>query len=140
MLGGEVPLEEVLGKASGEEVIAMVAHASRGERYDTDALNLPNSGGFIPELPSWAVVEVPGHIDGDGGHGHVVDSLPDWVMALCSVQVRTHRLTARAAMDGDRQAAIEALIIDPSVPSIEHAEAVFDALLNAHRDYLPRWQ
>jgi alpha-galactosidase len=140
VLAEQIPLDVILGKPSGEELIDMVAAAARGERYDTDALNVRNDGGFIPELPAWAVVEVPGHIDANGGHGHVVDSLPDWVMALCSVQVRIHRLTARAAMDADRQAGIEALIIDPSVPSIEHAEAVFDALLEAHRAYLPRWQ
>ncbi len=146
VLADEVPLAEVLEQPSGEEVIGMVAAMARGERFETDALNVRNVprggdvGPFLPELPDWAVVEVPGHVDADGGHGCVVDGLPDWVRALCNVQVRIHKLTVRAAMEGDRKAAIEALLIDPSVPSIEHAEAVFDALLEAHRPYLPNWR
>ena len=50
-----------------------------------------------------------------------------------------HDLTVDAAMDGNRQAAIEALMIDSAVPDPATAETVFDALFEVHRKYLTRW-
>ncbi len=140
IVAGAEPLEQLLEQDSGEEVIDMIEAVIDGREWESEAINVPNGGPggpYIPDLPAWSIVEVPGTVGADGGVGEVVDDLPDWVLALCSVQVRIHRLTARAALHGDRQAAIEALFIDPSVPDLATAEAVFDALLDVHRDYLP---
>jgi alpha-galactosidase len=142
VLAGEEPIEGLM-KGSGEEVIPIIEAVIAGRSWTSEAINVVNGGRgerCIPDLPAWAIVEVPGRVDADGGHGEVVDDLPDWIMALCSVQVRIHRLTARAALEGDKQAALEALFIDPSVPDLAAAEAVLDALLEAHRAYLPMFQ
>jgi alpha-galactosidase/6-phospho-beta-glucosidase family protein len=42
-------------------------------------------------------------------------------------------------MEGDRQAALEALLLDTAVPDRFTAEKCLDAMLDAHRDYLPRF-
>lgn len=135
---GDVPVEEVLALHSGEQVVPIIEHVFAGEPWASDALNLPNSaGGQLAGLPDWAIVETPGHVDAAGGHGRRVAELPLWLTALCYTQTAIHRLTARAAMEGDRQAALEALLIDPAVPDVARAERVFEDLLAAHREYLP---
>ena len=139
VLAGSEELSVILGVPSGEEVVPIIEHVLHDETWQSDAINVRNQG-FIPDLPDWAVVEVPGHVDARGGHGQMVDSLPHWVLALCSTQVHIHKLTVQAAMEGDRKAAVEALLIDPAVPDPVAAGTIFDALLEAHRDYLPNFQ
>ncbi len=139
VLAGDEPLSAILDYVSGEEVIPIVERALHGETWQSDAINVRNEGPFIPDLPSWAVVEVPGTVDAAGGHGKAVAGLPNWILALCATQVHIHKLTVQAAMNGDRQAAIEALLIDPSVPDPQLATDVFDALLEAHREWLPNF-
>ena len=59
--------------------------------------------------------------------------------AWCNLQATIHRLVAKAAMEGDRRSALEALLIDPVVADRFAAEKCLDALLQAHRQYLPRF-
>ena len=51
-----------------------------------------------------------------------------------------HQIVAMAAaMSGDRQLGIQAMLLDPLVPSIEIAGAMLDELLKAHKEHLPLW-
>jgi alpha-galactosidase len=138
-VAGKTPIAELMAKPSGEEVVPIIEHVFRGDGWCSDAINIPNRLASIPQLPPWAIVEVPGFINGSGGHGSQIPDLPRWVIAECHRQCMIHDLTVDAAMDGNRQAAIEALLIDAAVPDPATAEAVFDALFAAHRKYLPRW-
>ncbi|MBI2374116.1 MAG: hypothetical protein HYV07_08960 [Deltaproteobacteria bacterium] len=136
VLAGHTPLSAILDEPSGEEVIPILERSFAGASFASDALNLRNDG-LIEGLPRWAIVEVPGEVSRAGGRGAPVADLPEWALAMCSVQAFIHKLTVRAALEGDRKAALEALLIDPSVPDPRTAERVFDALLVAHRAYLP---
>ena len=49
------------------------------------------------------------------------------------------KMTVEAAVSGDRDLAIAALTLNPLVPSEELAIKVFDRLLEAHKEYLPRF-
>ena len=139
ILTGEEPIEALVAEPSGEEVVAIIEAAATGTTWRSDALDLRNSARQIPQLPEWAIVETPGTVDRRGGHPEPVADLPDWLVALCQTQAAIHRLTVRAALEGDRRAALEALLIDPAVPDPSAAQRVFDALLEAHRPYLPRF-
>jgi alpha-galactosidase/6-phospho-beta-glucosidase family protein len=55
------------------------------------------------------------------------------------VQAAIHALNAKAAVEGDRRAALEALLLDPVVPDRFTAEKCLDAMLAANRPYLPRF-
>jgi len=44
-----------------------------------------------------------------------------------------------AAMSGDKQLGIQAMLLDPLVHSVEVAEAMLDELLKAHKEHLPLW-
>ncbi len=45
-----------------------------------------------------------------------------------------------AAVHGDRQAAMQALLLDPLINSYAMAEQMLDELLTVHKDYLPAFK
>lgn len=138
VLTGQTPPEEFFKEASGEQVVDIIRAHWHDRPADFAAVNVPNRG-FIPNLPDGAIVEVPGRVDGTGVHGMSVDPLPEPMAAWCHPQVAIHALTAKAAVEGDRQAALDVLLVDPTVPSLRQAEQCLDAMLDANRTYLPRF-
>jgi len=55
-------------------------------------------------------------------------------------QVKAYEeLTIEAAVTGDREAALQALVANPLVPSFEAAKAVLDDLIEAHAEHLPQF-
>ncbi len=49
------------------------------------------------------------------------------------------RLTVQAAVSGDRELALEALLANPLVGDFDVARPLLDALLTANREYLPQF-
>jgi alpha-galactosidase/6-phospho-beta-glucosidase family protein len=48
-------------------------------------------------------------------------------------------ITVEAAIRGDRNLVVQALLYDRSVPDLPAAEALADDLLAAHREHLPNF-
>ncbi|RJP23020.1 MAG: hypothetical protein C4520_07175 [Candidatus Abyssobacteria bacterium SURF_5] len=137
-VAGKYPLQEFMQWPSGEivaEIISALAH-DRKQRFN--ALNLPNDG-YISNLPPNSIVEVPGWTRGGQTEGEPVGSLPPLISGWCHLQTTIHYLNAKAAMEGSRQAALEAMLLDPAVPDRFTAERCLDAMLEANREYLPRF-
>lgn len=116
-------------------VVAAMLH--NRNRYDI-ALNLPNRG-CIPGLPDWAVVELPAVVSGAGVHGLSVPAFPPALTALLNQQIAIQDLAVEAAVHGDRQAALQALLLDPVVSSYEAAENMLEDLLAVHAPHLPQF-
>ncbi|HUU03145.1 MAG TPA: alpha-glucosidase/alpha-galactosidase [Myxococcota bacterium] len=138
LVAGTTPAASFLDKPSGEIVTDIISAVVCRRKQGFDAFNLPNDG-YIPNLPKDCIVEVPGWIDGEKFGGRPVEPLPDVLAALCGRQAAIQKLCARAAMDGDRRAALEALLLDPIVPDRFVAEKCLEAMLEANRAYLPRF-
>ncbi len=103
--------------------------------YEELAVNIPNDG-LIDNLPRDLVVEVPARVDGDGVRGVKLGPLPKGIAGLMRNQVATMDLTAEAALTGSRQLALQALLVDPVVDSVERAEALLDTMLELQKPYL----
>jgi alpha-galactosidase len=103
-----------------------------------DALNIPNHGS-IPGLPDWAIVEVPAVVNATGVQALTVPALPPAVTAMLAQQVAIQDRAVEAALHGDRQAALQALLLDPVVQSYEAAVNILDELLTVHAPYLPQF-
>jgi hypothetical protein len=58
---------------------------------------------------------------------------------LLAQQVAVQDRAVEAAIHGDRQAALQALLLDPVVPSYEAAVQILDELLVVHAPYLPQF-
>jgi alpha-galactosidase/6-phospho-beta-glucosidase family protein len=122
----------------GERVVSIMEAIVTDHPLVELAVNVCNDG-LVSNLPPEAVVEVPGLIDGRGVHGIPVVALPEGIAGILNTRVRQQELTVDAALSGDRTLALQALLADPLVPSVESAEEMLDQALEAHAQYLPRF-
>jgi len=121
-----------------EPVPEIVAAVHYNEQYYSQQLNIPNNG-LIPNLPDEAIVEVPGFLSGMGIQGLAFPALPEGIAELCRRELVRSSLTIEAAAQGDRDLALQALLLDPMVNDIDTARAILDDFLVEFAAYLPQF-
>lgn len=132
-------LKEFVTWDTSERAARMIAGIMSDSREYEIAVNVVNHGA-LPGLPDWAVVEVPGVVTANGILPLRVSALPPAITAHLNQQVAIQDRVVQAAVHGDRNAALQALLLDPLVTSFSDAEKMLDELLNAHKDYLPAFK
>jgi hypothetical protein len=110
--------------------------ATFSEQAITATVNLPN-GGAISNLPAGAIVEVPGLLTGAGVLGLGVGKLPPAIAELCRREITVSQLCVDAAVHGDRDAALQCLLLDPVITDLDTAKAILDDYLQSYRQHLP---
>jgi len=133
---GDAPLGN-LDRPSGEEVVAIM-ECLAGDREREFVVNVPNRG-YVDNLPGEAVIEVHALIGPRGLRGIHIGNLPPGLAAITASRIRQQELTVKAALAGNRNLALQALILDPVVRSIEDAESMLEELMEASSDYLPQF-
>ncbi|WP_226781706.1 hypothetical protein [Oceaniglobus trochenteri] len=118
------------------EIAVDVMDAIANDKSEVWPVNVPNKGA-IAGLPDDLVVEVPGLVDKQGARPIVSGAVPQNVAGLVAALANYQVLTAKAAWDGTRADAVQALMSNPLVPSLPVAEALYDEMAEAHRDHLP---
>ncbi len=107
---------------------------------DTDllweAVNVPNQG-YISNLPEDAIVEVPGLLNARGVEGVNVGGLPDGIAELLRREITVSHLTVDSVVHGDRDLALQALLLDPVIRDMDTARQVLDDYLLTYREHLP---
>jgi alpha-galactosidase/6-phospho-beta-glucosidase family protein len=121
------------------EATANIVSAVANGRSTRTIVNLPNTG-QIDNLPRGAVVETLAEITSAGAHPLTVGSLPNGVLSTLQPHVVNQEMIARAALDGDRGLALQAMVNDPLVPDLETARKLLDDFLDAHADFLPQFK
>ncbi|MBN1837683.1 MAG: alpha-glucosidase [Spirochaetales bacterium] len=99
------------------------------------AVNVPNRG-YIDNLPADMVVEVPATVDRHGVHPVSLGKIPKGFAGLLNNQVAVNDLTVEAALQGSRELALQALLVDPVVDNAAAAERTLDAVLEYQQEYL----
>ncbi|MFF1399645.1 hypothetical protein ACFVZD_38355 [Streptomyces sp. NPDC058287] len=99
--------------------------------------NIPNTGRFLPGFDESTVVEVWGTVDAKGFHPEPQRPLPDSVLGITQALAQYQVLAAKAAWDGTRADAVRAMAANPLVPSLTVAEALYDEMAVAQRQWLP---
>lgn len=117
------------------EMVAAV-HYDRAHRHEQ--LNIPNCG-YIPNLPAGAIVEAPGLVSAAGFTGEKMGPLPAPIAEMCRRELALSELVAEAAWHGDRDLALQAMLLDPMVTDIEAGRAVLEDLLAANAQWLPQF-
>lgn len=128
------------GEAQGGHMIAEVIEGlvyGRGKALQANTANDGPQGPAIAGLPAGAFVEAPVTVDREGVHAKTIGALPVGVTALLSRFFAQQTLIVKAALQGDRRAIVQALLLDPSLRRLEHAEEIADRSLAAHAQYLP---
>jgi alpha-galactosidase len=136
---GEEPVDALLKHQSGERAVPIITGVLGNTHQYELAVNVPNAG-FIPNLPDWAIVEVPATVDAGGVHGVAVGPLPDSIAAMCQIQIAVNDRLVEAAVHGERGAALQALLLDPVVQGTSQAETILDEMLAVHREFLPQFE
>ena len=111
------------------------------------ALNRPqviygNAGnsGLIENLPRDGCVEIACLVDGNGIHPLPFGRVPTQLAALDSAHMMVHDLLVQALLNEDREAAIQALMLDPltaAVCSLTEIRQLFDEMAATQHAYLP---
>jgi 6-phospho-beta-glucosidase len=108
------------------------------DRRDIQCVNTRNRGA-LSDLSPDSVVEISCVIGADGPRPLTVGPLRPELRGLLQQVKAYEELTIKAAVEGDRGAAFQALLANPLVPSATVARALRDELIEAHADYLPQF-
>ena len=106
-----------------------------GEPF-TRSLNLLNKGEYVKGLPRDACVEIIATVEGKKVEAKQVE-LPPAAHSVVQRWTTIHDLSIKAALDCDRDAAIQALFLDPHVPDMYDIEPMLDDFIVALDEWLP---
>lgn len=127
-----------LREADSEGALEIIENIASAENHYHLAVNLPNQG-YITNLPEGAIVEVPGLVSGVGIQGVGVGPLPEPIAELCRREIAVVRLCVDAAVTGDRQAALQCLLLDPVITDLDIAQKILDDYLETYRAHVPQF-
>jgi alpha-galactosidase len=137
MADGELPIQG-LEDTDSEGALEMIENMARsGSHYHLSA-NLPNQG-QISNLPPGCTVETPVLVDGAGVHPVHVGSMPEPIAELLRRETTVAQLCVEAAIEGDRNKALQCLLLDPVVDDFEQAARILDDYLTTYKEYLPQF-
>lgn len=137
---GEEPLDEsIFARSVGEhEQLLDIVRAIEADDRRVFSVNLPNRGA-VRNLPDDAVLELPAAATATGLRPLQINDFPEPLAAIITRKLTTVRLTVEAALHGDRNLFIEALLADGSVVDRKVAEDMAAELLEAQRQHLPNF-
>lgn len=101
------------------------------ERFIVNVMNNGAIGNFNHD----AVVEVPCYVGASGIEPVAVGYIPQFQKSLMEAQKGYEKLAVEAALEGSKQKALQAILLNKTVPSYRKGKEVFDDLLEANRDY-----
>jgi len=121
------------------EAAVSLAEAIYNDTGATHTVNVQN-GGILPYLEKDEVAEIACRIGKDGAAPLPIRAVGTPHMQDLIRTVKAYeRMAVDAAMTGNRETALAALLTHPLVGDFEKARDCFDALLKAHAAYLPRF-
>ncbi|PEL12311.1 6-phospho-beta-glucosidase [Bacillus sp. AFS017336] len=130
------PQLEKRGGAYYSDAACSLITSIYNDKKDIQVLNVQNNGS-IQGIPNESAVEVNCIVTKQGPIPISIGELPAQINGLVQQIKSFERVGAKAAVTGSYELALLALTINPLVPSDEVAKEVLDALLDAHKEYLP---
>lgn len=100
-----------------------------------DAINIRNNGA-VDNLPPDVILDVPALAIGGEVRSIHVGKLPPAPCELCRRQTVIHELVAQACAEGNDSLAVQALCLDPYVPSLPQAKAIWADYRQAYKEEL----
>jgi alpha-galactosidase len=137
MANDEATIEGLLDTDS-EGALEMIENQVCATTHYHLAANLPNTG-QISNLPHGCTIETPIVVDSAGIHPVHVGALPDPIAELCRREIATAQLGVDAAVEGNREKALQCLLLDPVITDIETGRRILDDYLTSYKDYLPQF-
>jgi 6-phospho-beta-glucosidase len=106
-----------------------------GQIHTVNVLN----NGAVADWPADWVLEMPARVDKAGIHPLPADPLPATCFGLIASVKMYEILTVQAAVQGDRNAAYQALLAHPLGPSADKVQEVLEDMLETNKQWLPQF-
>ncbi|MBL6982801.1 MAG: 6-phospho-beta-glucosidase [Anaerolineales bacterium] len=134
------PPEDLMkrGGAYYSTVATQLLNAHYNDLDETHVVNIANNGA-VKEWPAEWVLEIPSKVKKSGITPISTEPLPQSQFGLISAVKAYEMLTVEAAIHGDRNAAYEALLVNPIGPKADKVQAVLDDMLETHKEHLPQF-
>ncbi len=134
----ELPdLKEAAAQEHSEGAIPIISSIVN-DKGDAEFANIPNRG-YITNLPDDVVVEVPTRFGKKGFKGECVGDLPAGIRAHTLHIIETQEMGVEAAMTGDYDLALQALLFDNLVNDIPLAEKMLKEMFRRSKKWLPQF-
>jgi alpha-galactosidase len=108
------------------------------DKRETFSVNMPNKGA-VTNLPDDAVLELPATATARGFCQLHAGKLPDVLAAMLLRKLSSIEITVEAALKGDYNLFVEALLADGAVNDRNIAKNLADDLIKAHAQHLPQF-
>jgi len=126
------------GGAYYSTVATQLITAHYNDLGETHIVNIPH-GGAVKSWDARWVLEMPARVSRHGITPLPADPLPPFAFGLLAAVKSYEILTARAAAEGDLEAAYQALLVHPLGPGLRKVQAVLEDMLAANWPYLPQF-
>lgn len=132
---------ELLSKRGGGDYAEMAFGVIGAIANNSDLFAVCNvqNNGVIPFLPKDAVIETACMVNADGARPMSFKSFPDSVWGLIAAVKNYESLTVEAAVHGDRNKALMALLAHPLIMDYDLAKPMLDDILEANKEFLPQF-
>ncbi|MDR2977133.1 MAG: 6-phospho-alpha-glucosidase [Streptococcaceae bacterium] len=117
------------------DIAYAIIHNTR-ERFVVNQMNHGAISNFDPE----AVVEVPAYIGSVGAETINIGKIPTFQKGLMEMQKAYEQKTVEAAMTNSYQVALEAMMLNKTVPNYNIGKKVLDELYQANINYWGEWR
>jgi alpha-galactosidase len=135
---GPLPQDRWDNLPGESEQLLDIMHSLMGDGRKVFSVNVPNRG-QASYLPRDAIIECNAAATGGGFVPLLADDLPEPLAEKLRQKIHAVELTVEAAVTGDREVMLEAMLADGGVTDVAAARALRDDLLNAHRAHLPQF-
>jgi alpha-galactosidase len=129
---------ESLRYPESEGALEVITGLLNHKPFYWEAVNITNAG-LIAGLSPETIVEIPAFVSTAGIQGVEIGEMPRAVTGLLQREALCSQLCIDAVVQGDRQLAVQSLLLDPVINDIDIAEKVLVDILASNRQYLPQF-
>jgi len=141
VLSEELRLDDFFKPRSWADTLAfpIISAMVSNKLHRMPAVNMLNHG-TITNLPQNVFVETPAVVDASGVKPLCIGELPRPLAAFNRRDIDQMELIVEAAVKGDRNLTLQAMLLDPVMDSVRKAELALDEMLKANAEFLPQFQ
>ena len=134
--------DETMGIQRSREYCSEIIQSLETDTPQRIYANVENTG-LITNLPRGCCVEVPCLVDGCGIHPCHIGSLPPQCAALNRTNINVQELGVKAAVEKDKTAVFQAILLDPltsAIRTLDETQRMVDEMFKAEAQYLEGFQ
>ncbi len=120
---------------SGERAVEIITAVLHNKHKPIESGIVRNNGAILG-LPDDCAVEVPIYADSTGILPMRIDTMPSPILRLLMPQIGVQQMAVEAAMHANKEMALQALLIDPVVNSMDASVKILEELWEINKEYI----